>query len=636
VTARARSAPIGAARLGAALVLGGVAAYVGTVVVAGALTPGYRSARQLISELGATGAPFSDLVGAMLVGVGAIAVAFAHALRREPALASPIGRGLLAALGGSLVLGGIFRCDPQCAPRTAAGWLHLVTAAPGAVACLVAPFVFAHHLARGGWRRRARVSFGFGLASLLAHAALFALAPALDCVGLGQRLATAVPLAWLTCLASWALRPVAPEDRFPPGPGLLETLGRLRERARPLAMLRRLARAHGGVVGVRGLGARAVVVTDPARIEELFVRNAKRLTQWGMSQFGPVLGQGMLTADGETWRRHRRLLQPLFRERSVPRHAPRIAQVAARIFDATEPGRVDVHALSVRAATEVANALLFASDSEAIARRFARTQEHIMRHFARSVTGLPLPLWLPTRANRALMRSVRALDAALGARIARRRREGGPGDDFLGTLLSSELDDRAVRDECVTMLLAASETTASGLSWTLHLLATHPDVQRRLARAVRDEVGDDAPTAEHLERLPEVRRVLLEALRLYTPVWAIGRVATDEVTLGAHRLPAGTTIFAVPALAHRDAFDGGFEPDRWRCPHALKQAGARFRPFGAGPRKCIGEHLGMLELSILLVAVLQRWDLAPAEAPDVLPTVTLRPADGLVLELTPR
>lgn len=189
-------------RLVGALTLAAIAAYVAVLAYAGAGTEGYRHTQQLISELGQVGAPHAGLVRAMLVAVGAVVLALSRALHRSVAGGSSLGPWLVAGVGLALVLGGVFQCDPACAPVTFSGWTHVVTGSAASLGALVAPFVLARRMdGDPAWRARSRSSRAFGWLSLAAFAFAFASGPACGIPGVGQRVATAAQLAWVAWLA---------------------------------------------------------------------------------------------------------------------------------------------------------------------------------------------------------------------------------------------------------------------------------------------------------------------------------------------------------------------------------------------------------------------------------------------------
>jgi cytochrome P450/hypothetical membrane protein len=636
------------------LQLGSAGAYAAVVVAAAELTPGYSHTRQLISELGQVGAPAATLMSAMLLFVGAIALLFALVLYRgsEPALRSATGSLLIAVTGVALMLGGVFRCDERCVPTTFDGWMHILTAIPALLATLIAPFVFAARMRQfPAWRRQARVHVWLGVLALSSLAAAVVAFPAIGWEGVGQRICTLVPFVWASVLAVSAIRGPGDlrQDRFPPGPTGLEALRYLGVRRRLLDFVERCQRDYGGIVGIRILRTRVCLISDAALIERLFVHHAARIKKWDLGQFDLLLGKGLLTSQGELWRRQRRLIQPVFLPSRLDAYTGAVLSHADGMVESwPDDGVLDIHHESLRVSLRIAASILFGADSSTVEALVEDTQNRLLGQFERALSGVPIPLAIPTPENLRTRRAIRRLDEAILGLIAERRQSGREGDDFLAALLKQQgedgvgMDDRQLRDECVTMILAAHETTAATLSWTLWLLALHPEHAEELAAHVRAAVGEARLGHEHAAKLTQVRDVVHESMRLYTPVWAIGRVNTEPIDLGAHRLPTGTQIFLVPYLTHRQSAHFteplAFRPERWTQAETRAAAKLAYLPFGAGPRKCVGMHFAMHELVLLVATILRHFRLEIVPGSDVVlqPSVTLRPGGELKLRVRRR
>jgi cytochrome P450 len=294
----------------------------------------------------------------------------------------------------------------------------------------------------------------------------------------------------------------------------------------------------------------------------------------------------------------------------------------------------------MRISLEVVGSALFSTDLTGDTAR--RIVDAVLTALDRVVVRARSP-WIPppavpTPGNLRLRRALRTIDAEVAAMVASRP-VASPGDDVLGILLrardsGSGLDDTAVRDEVVTLLVAGHETVASSLTWTLHLLAHHPQVQERLADEVA-ALGDDPGTAD-LPRLPWTRAVVDEALRLYPPAWVVTRRALADDVLSGYPVPAGSVVLVSPYTVQRDPAVWP-DPERFDPTRFLGTTPARgtYLPFGAGPRLCIGRDFALVE-SVLVLAVIARRFLvepAPGPPPRVDALVTLRPRGGLPLRL---
>ena len=370
----------------------------------------------------------------------------------------------------------------------------------------------------------------------------------------------------------------------------------------------------------------------------------------------PLLGDGLLTAEGETHRRHRKLLAPAFAPRRLAAYGEvMVAETRAQLARWAPGQRLDLAREMMELTLAIAGRTLFGVDVRGDARTVAEGLELAMRSMVEALTSVvqlgyrwPLPRHLRMR------RAVALLDEVVYRLIAEGRRAGTDRGDVLSMLLlardeeaaapgasgapgapgATGLTDREVRDEVMTLLLAGHETTANALTWTWYELGRSPAVLARLAEEVRAAVGDRPVTVEDLPALPQNLAVLEEAMRLHPPAYIVGREALRDVELGGHRLPARSIVLVYIRGIHRraDYFPDplAFRPDRMLP--AAKKARPRhhYLPFGAGPRVCIGAHFALLEAQLCLATMVQRAQLQVL-AGDVLPDplVTLRPRGGL-------
>jgi cytochrome P450 len=333
-----------------------------------------------------------------------------------------------------------------------------------------------------------------------------------------------------------------------------------------------------------------------------------------------ALGDGLLTSEGELWRRQRRAVQPVFQRDRVARAAGVVADETERLaarWRARRGETVDVVAEMTRLTLGVLGRFLLRTDlgaSAAIGRAFEAVQSQAMFEM---VTLNLVPQWLPLPRQVRFRRARRDLEALVDRLVAGHARRAVPGaDDLLSRLLASargEPDERVgrrrVRDELVTLLLAGHETTASTLGWTWYLVSQRSDVWARLRAEAREVLGDRPPTSEDLHRLTYATRVVEEAMRLYPPVWMLTRRAVADDEIGGYRVPAGADVLISPYTLHRHPrfWDrpGRFDPERFGPDRARDRPRYAYLPFGAGPRFCVGSHLGMLE-AVLVVAMLAR------------------------------
>jgi len=422
----------------------------------------------------------------------------------------------------------------------------------------------------------------------------------------------------------------------------------------PLGWLEQAVRIHGDLVALPLPRTPVLLVNTPSGARRVLQENhpnyTKQTVQYGALSL--VTGAGLLTADGEPWRRHRRIMQPAF-------HHGGLDQVAAATLTATESLRrvwddapagtpVDADAATMRAMLEVVGRTLFADDLAGHGERVVTAVDqalHVVLARARSPLANGPLARLPSLSRRRLRRSVATLDEVCAEVVHRRRRQGvEPEDnDLLAVLLraSDELSDREIRDELVTLVIAGHETVASSLTWTLHLLAGAPVVQKQL-HAELDGVLSGAPRWADLPALTYTRAVVDESLRLYPPAWVITRRAINEDRIDDVTVPPGTLLLISPWLLHRREQTWPdplrFDPSRFLGAEQSRRREG-YLPFGAGPRLCIGRDFALVEATLVLAALLRDRTVRQPPgtgAPAVDALVTLRPRGGLPLLLDPR
>lgn len=417
--------------------------------------------------------------------------------------------------------------------------------------------------------------------------------------------------------------------------------------ADPLGYLSGCVRRHGHVVAFPLPRRAAWLVDDPEAVRRVLQDNhrnyTKRTAQY--DALGVVTGDGLLVSDPPAWRHNRRLMQPAFHHTTLPgvvAHSVTAAASASAEWEGLPDGTVvDIDAAMMRLTLEVVGSALFSTDLSKDATRLvsavlAALDAVVVR--ARS-PWLP-PLYVPTPGNRRLRRALRTLDEAVEAIVARRRARGGPADDVLAMLLSSDLPDAAVRNETVTLVVAGHETVASALTWTWYLLAAHPQAQARLQAELERVLAGRPPQWSDLPSLTWTRAVIDESLRLYPPAWVVSRRALDRDRLAGYDLPAGALVIMSPYVMHRheqawpDA--EGFDPGRWVGTAPRRVERQAYIPFGAGPRLCIGRDFALVETTLVLAVLAQRFAFEPVREPRPHALVTLRPKGGLPLRLRHR
>jgi cytochrome P450 len=433
----------------------------------------------------------------------------------------------------------------------------------------------------------------------------------------------------------------------PPGPSPLATLlGAATLRRNPALAFERLARRYGDVVAVPLPRQTVYLLNDPELIRQVLVADHACFTKGRALQTAKrVLGEGLLTSEGELHRRQRRLIQPAFHRQRLARYADDMVRLADRTSASWVDGAtVDLAAEMMRLTLAVVGKTLFGADVEGDARVVGEALTRLMLLF--DLLTLPFAdLFdrLPFGPSRGWQEARERLDAIIYRLIADRRQSGDRGD-LLSLLLAAQdenggMSDRQVRDEALTIFLAGHETTANALTWTWYLLAQHPAVEAALHAELDRALDGRLPTFDDLERLPYTRMVIAEAMRLYPPAWAIGRRAIEAYRLGEYLIPAGSIVLISQWVTHRDSRwwpdPLRFDPTRFLPEVAAARPKLSYFPFSAGPRVCIGESFAWTEAMLLLATLAQRWRvrLVAGHPVETLPAVTLRPRCGLRVTL---
>ncbi|WP_397571251.1 cytochrome P450 [Schlesneria sp. T3-172] len=439
---------------------------------------------------------------------------------------------------------------------------------------------------------------------------------------------------------------------LPPGPKGTWIGGNLRQFTQGrLDFFRQLAHDYGDVASIRFGTRRIFLISNPDLIEEVLVTQAKHyIKHFGARSYKPVLGNGLVTSEGELWLRQRRLSQPAFLKQRVQSYAPIMSDLTEAMLAKWKPGaEVDIHAEFTSLTSAIALKTLFGLDDPGDRARFTEPLRIAFDLMSiRIRTLLKPPRWLPVGSNRKLNHAVKELFSVVDGYIEAGRLRGHSGDDLLSRLVSAQDEDgtrmshKQLRDELMTLYLAGHETTSLTLSWSWYLISQHPEVERKLVEEWQRVLGGRPPTPEDLSSMPYTDAVITEAMRVYPPVYLIGREATRDMDLGGYRVRKGYTVFISQWVNHRDArwFSNPdqFQPERWEDGLAKRIPKYAYFPFGGGPRICIGNTFAMMEAAILLATVGQKYHftLLPNARIDVNPQITLAPKYGIPAQLKRR
>jgi cytochrome P450 len=409
-------------------------------------------------------------------------------------------------------------------------------------------------------------------------------------------------------------------------------------------------RAYGDIVRFRLGPFVGHILAHPDHIQQVLAGNAHNYSKGpSYAKAQSVIGCGLLTSEGDLWRRQRRLVQPSFTQRStLPLAGTMISTIEAMLgrweIAARDRTVLAINREMAQLALTIIGQTIFSADLDDVVQAILTAAVDVsafVNH--RLASFLDVPLALPTPANRRFKRAVRSFDTVVYQLIAARRGQQRDTTDLLDRLLEARdedgrsMPDQQIRDEVLTLLLAGHETSAIALSWIWYLLAQYPEVEHSLHAELAAVLGDRRASADDLALLPYTRMVVEETLRLYPPVWTFPRAAIADDLIGGYYIPAGSLIFPSQYLTHRhpDFWEnpGRFEPERFTPERSAHRARYAYYPFGGGPRSCIGSHFAMLELCLVVATVAQRFHLSLRPGPPIEPMsmVTLHPSRDILM-----
>lgn len=421
---------------------------------------------------------------------------------------------------------------------------------------------------------------------------------------------------------------------------------------RRLPFLVESAQKYGDIVFFKVGNERIYLFNHPDLIRDVLVTNQKNfIKSRALVRAKKVLGEGLLTSEGEFHLRQRRLAQPAFHRDRISAYGKSMVEYADRTRSRWSDGRtVDVHDEMMKLTLAIVAKTLFSADveneaaeiGEALTTTFKAFNIGILP-FSELLEKLPLPYIKRFEAARA------RLDATVYRIIDERRATGEDKGDLLSMLLLAQdtegdgggMTDTQVRDEAMTIFLAGHETTANALSWTWYLLSQHPEIEARFHREV-DALGDRLPRPDDLPNLPYTRMILAESMRLYPPAWAVGRRALNDFEAGGYPIPARSMVLMSQYIMHRDPRfhpePERFDPDRWLPEVAATRPKFSYFPFGGGTRICIGEQFAWMEGILVLATIAQKWKVRylGSAPPPVEPRITLRPGGSLDMRVEQR
>ncbi len=438
----------------------------------------------------------------------------------------------------------------------------------------------------------------------------------------------------------------------PPGPPLFGNL--LQFRRDPLRFLIQTRSNLGDVFRLKLGPENLYVISHPEHIKHVFIDNyknyEKKSRMW--TKLMPLFGFSLVTTDGETWKRRRRLAQPSFHHERISAFAKQMTQTTQELLQRWENNpnsNIDFSSEMMQLTLQILGRTLLNTELTEETQTIQKSIHTILVHANKQGRQLlSIPYSIPTPANRRFLKAVNTLDELVYGIIKSRRENQKSAFDLLSMLMDSRdeetqqgLNDRELRDELVTFIFAGHETSANALTWTFYLLAKHPRIQEQLYLEI-SKLLQGPPRLKDLKQLSIVERIIKESMRLYPPVWFTGRTLVKDDQIGDFFIPAKSVIMPSIYLTHHhpDIWENPevFDPDRFLPERIEKMHRQAYIPFGAGPRQCIGNMFALMEMQIIVILLCQHYqfELAPNFEAELEPSITLRPKNGMRLRLIPR
>jgi len=443
------------------------------------------------------------------------------------------------------------------------------------------------------------------------------------------------------------------QTMLPPGPRCRIPGGLfLKFQLDPFNFLTKLVREYGDIVHFNLGTQRIVLLNHPDYIRDVLVTHQNNFTKGrALEKTKRLLGEGLLTNEGASHLRQRRLIQPLFHKQKIESYGSTMILRAERMRNQwRDQDTIDVSHEMARLTLAIVGDTLFGMDVEGDAievresmKIIADTFRLLMLPFSEYLEKLPLPGMIRIRE------ALNSLDEVVYRMIKARRQEGVTGHDLLSLLLSAQdeeegggMTDKQVRDEALTLFLAGHETTSNALTWTWLLLSQNPEVEKRFHAELDSVFENRPPVTADASRLSYTNNILAESMRLYPPAWILGRRAIEDYPVGNYLVPSKSVILMSQYLIHRDPRfyknPEVFDPDRWMPEVQRERPKFAYFPFGAGTRVCIGEQFAWMEAVLLLATIGQKWRLrlVPDHPVVMQPVITLRPKFGIKMQIQSR
>jgi len=420
-----------------------------------------------------------------------------------------------------------------------------------------------------------------------------------------------------------------------------------------LNFLSKCAQEYGDVVFCKGSLFSFYLLNHPEYIQEVLVTKSNQFGKFARWEWTRrLLGNGLLTSEGEFWQRQRRLIQPAFHRERIFAYGQVMVDYTQQLINSWQDGETrDFYGDMLALTLEIIAKTLFEIDLKEVVEEIGKALKNSIEYFEAPSNNLLLfllPDWFPTSTNLRYVKAVQLLDDIVYTTICQRRASGQDKRDLLSMLLQiqdedgTKMSDKQVRDEVIGMLIAGRETTALVLSWTWYLLSQHPEVESKLLEELQTILAGRTPTIADLPQLRYTERVVMEVMRLYPPIATVVRTALQNCEVAGYPLRAGDTIMMSQWVMHHDPryFNDPevFNPDRWEGDLARRLPVFAYFPFSGGPMICIGKSFAMMELVLLVATIAQKFRLtvAPDQQVTLCNPFLVRPKNRIKMLLNKR
>ncbi len=400
------------------------------------------------------------------------------------------------------------------------------------------------------------------------------------------------------------------------------------------------------------LNRQAYFIQNPEFVKLILQDNNKKYRKSrAFATLSLFLGNGLLTSEGEFWKRQRRLAQPAFHKKKLAAIRDIIVTSTEEILDGwnSSTKAFDVMEEMATLTIDIVSKALFGADVQEQVNVIWDEMKFLnVAGINRIRNPFTLPIWVPTPYNSKVKRSMKKIDDVVLGIIENRRKSNGGHDDLLAMLMEAkdeetgeQMTDRQLRDEVLTLFVAGHETTVNALSWTLYFLDQEIIVKEKLKKEIKEALQGRKPTFADLPKLPYLHNVIRESMRLRPPVYVIPREAIEQQIIGGYDVPKGMNlVLNVYALHHHPKYwenPEEFIPERFENFEAKGARKYLYFPFGGGPRMCIGNNFAMMELQMILAMIVQRYDWKWTSTTDDIEReflITLKPKNGIWLQIS--